>query len=444
MPSHSDAIRSSKRRGMLRFIPTVLVAALFTSTAVLSGEASSQEPSETPAFDLALIETAHALAPLGPQPEPVVLPEPEPTFAPVFESAQTIPARLERPATPPPSATPEPTAGPTPTTVAAAPPGSTPGPTSAPTIASEPADGGSVLSPSGDNILGIDLTALPTSGAAYERVKGLAGKSASLNYGDIDGAGNDVLLAKAIMGDRAGVLAMVRAAKGSLHSGINSLAASRNLAATAIALNLVNAHEEDGWLLGARDMGYANFGALDEAALKANNHGSAADQSLVAIDLHLNDRGHLESQVIPAIRQRLGEDMGIKLQFGDSVQADPSNPVAIGLPGTIGDGTPLDGLLLEEQRRGSGFPNCDGYNFGASGQMLLTLWLLEMAGYDAQDWGQRAIHRVFERLVDIGCAPTGDDRWQGHMYNALAGRVVLPEGVGDGKTFGVTDLLFGD
>ncbi len=326
--------------------------------------------------------------------------------------------------------------------------------TETPNVAAQPSAGapqtagpitvsGAAWSFAANNVLGIDLAALSRSGAAYDRVRSLAAKGGSLNYGDNEGPGNEVLLAKAVLGDKAGVLAMVRAAKGTLTPGIIHNAAARNLAATAISLNLVNAHEEDAWLLTARDMAYdGGQQTLLYTAGRSNNHGSAADQSLVAIDLHLNDRAHLESRVIPIIRQRLGDEMGIELRFGDSVQADPNRPVTIGRPGTFAEGVSLDGLLLEEQRREAGFPNCGGYNFGASGQILISVWMLEAAGYSAAAWGQNAIHRVYGRLVSMGCTPEGDDRWQGHMYNALAGRQILPLAVGDGKTIGLTDYLF--
>lgn len=363
-------------------------------------------------------------------------PNPSPSASPTAAPTPT--------ATPTPAPTPALTPAPTPTPSAT--PTSTPSPTLSPTPTSSPTLRSGGIQGMGRNILGIDLAALPKSGAAYTRVKALAAKSAKLNYGDIGGPGNAVLLAKAIMGDKAGVLAMVRAAKSTASTGANSLGASRNLAATAIALNLVNAHEEDAWLLSARDMSYANFGSLEQAARKANNHGSAADQSLVAIDLHLGDIAHLESKVIPVVRQRFGDiSQGITFSFGDlSWQADPANPVVIGLPGTSKLGVELDGVLAEEQRRQGSFPtfSCGNYNWGASGQLLLTADLLQVAGYRAKDWTSSAVKRAFVRLDQGGCVPAGDDRWQGAMANALYGRALVPEAVGDGKTMCCTDYLY--
>lgn len=294
------------------------------------------------------------------------------------------------------------------------------------------------------NILGIDLTALPRSGTAYNRVKALSLLSRKLNYGDIGGPNNDVLLAKAIMGDKTGVLAMIRASKSTLSASSNSLAVSRNLAATAIALNLVGAHEEDAWLRMARDQKYANQGALLTAAGRANNHGSAADQSLVAIDLHLGDRAHLAASVIPVVKQRFGDlSQNIALRFGDlSFQADPKHPVVIGLPGAVKQGISLDGCLAEEQRRQGSFPalNCGNYCFGAMGQMILTAYLLQVAGYGAKDWTGSAVKRVALFLKRIGCAPSGDDRWEPDLLNRLYGERLLTPSVGDGKTISCTDL----
>jgi hypothetical protein len=360
-----------------------------------------------------------------------------------------------------PTPNPSPTASPTPSLTPTQTPISTPTPTPratptytpSPTVLTTPiptpkptaAAGGSVMGRA-RNILGIDLAALPRSGAAYNRVKALSNQSGALNYGDINGPNNDILLAKAIMGDKAGVLAMVRAAEATAKATANSLALGRNLAATAIALNLVNAHEEDAWLLSARKMTYANFGSLEQAARKANNHGSAADQSLVAIDLHLGDIAHLESKVIPVVRQRFGDtSQGIRFSFGDfSWQADPLNPVVIGLPRTSKLSVDLDGVLAEEQRRLGSFPtfNCGNYNWGASGQLLLTADLLQVAGYGAKDWTSSAVKRAFVRLDQEGCVPAGDDRWQGAMANALYGQALVPEAVGDGKTMCCTDYLY--
>ncbi len=253
------------------------------------------------------------------------------------------------------------------------------------------------------------------------------------------------------MGEKADVLAMVRGAKRTLTAADNSLAAGRCLAPVAIALSLVDAHEEDAWLVAARDTVYANFGSIvypGRAAAKANNHGSASDMSVIAIDAHVRDIAHLEKRAIPVWRTRLGDHgqtvdgAPVKLTFGSSLQVDPAGPVVVGRPGTTHDGVNLDGLLLEEQRRGGDFPNCGNYNFGAAGQFLVSARILMSHGYPVESWGDNAVRRIFEALRRAGCQPVGDDRWQGSMVSAMFGSGLISEGVGDGKSFCCTDYLF--
>jgi hypothetical protein len=299
--------------------------------------------------------------------------------------------------------------------------------------------------PSGKFILGVDPASLPKTG----RVASLAKQSAQLDYANNgDASGHAILQAKAWMGDKAGVLAMIRGAA-NRDLSVHSLRASRNLGAYAIALNIVGAHEEDAWLKEARDHAYTadgGFGSIvypGGGSAKANNHGSAADQSVAAVDLHLGDKAHLESKLIPVFTERLSGAQKLKLNFGDtSFQADPSKPTVVGRVSDSKQGISLDGILAEEQRRQGSFPNLnDGnYNFGASGQMLLTCWLLKCAGYPADTWADAAVKRIFVRFQKEGWKPSGDDSWQGHLVKKLFGAGVgTPLAIGDGKTVGLTD-----
>ena len=301
------------------------------------------------------------------------------------------------------------------------------------------------------NILGVDLASLPRSGAAFDRVRALADRAAILDLGDLNCPGSDILLANGIMGEKDDVLAMVRGGQRTLTAADNSLAAGRCLAPVAIALSLVDAHEEDAWLVAARDTVYANFGSIvypGRAAAKANNHGSASDMSVIAIDAHVGDIAHLEERAIPVWRTRLGDSgqtvdgAPVLLTFGSSVQADPADPVVVGREGTTHEGANLDGLLLEEQRRVGDFPNCGNYNFGASGHFLLSARILMAHGYPVESWGDNAVRRIFEALSRAGCQPVGDDRWQGSMVSAMFGSGLIAERVGDGKSFCCTDYLF--
>lgn len=325
-------------------------------------------------------------------------------------------------------------------------PGPAPSPEPPPDPDPEPAP-----TPADRNLLGIDLAALPRSGAAYERVRALAAQSPSIRYGDINGGGSMSLLAKALMGDKAGVLATVRAAKASYTPGINSLGIGRTMATTFISLNLVGTHEEDAWVAQVLDDNasagtYPNFGPLKRSQLKGNNHGSAADCSRVAGLLHLGRRPELEARDIPIIRTRLGEHGltvdGRPIEFnapGDATLDEHGHVIVVGPVGYTFEGKDADGLLMEEQRRSAPVPNCGNYNWGGSGQHLLYTWLLSVAGYPATTYADSAARRIFAALKRLGCTPSGDDQWQGALVNRLFG-LDYPESVGDGKTLGLTDF----
>lgn len=255
-----------------------------------------------------------------------------------------------------------------------------------------------------------------------------------------------MLLAEAALRRTAEVNATVTRSKATLSAADNSLAAGRCLAPVAIALDLVDSTVHDAWLVTARDTNYANFGSIvypGGAAAKANNHGSASDMSVAAIDLHLGQISHLETKVIPVVRQRLGDNMGINLNFGSGCFGS-AGEVVVGRPGTTCDGVNLDGLLIEEQRRASPFPNCANYNFGASGQFLLTAKLLTVAGYPVQTWGNDGFERIFKAFDRLNCQPSGDDQWQGHLALDLFDTQYINLGIGDGKSFGITDFLWGN
>lgn len=263
------------------------------------------------------------------------------------------------------------------------------------------------------------------------------------------GPGNDVLLAKAMMGDRAGVLAMLRAAKNRDSTGGVPMGPARNLIAWALAANIANVHEEDAWFRSARDRQYTDFGKLEypDLAGRSNNHSQAASTALVMIDLHLRDFAHLEQKVLPPLKAQITGDQSFRFRFGDlGYQADPSKPVVIGLKGSSKSGVNLDGSLPEELRRHGSFPAmvCGDYVQATSGYFLLMGQALHVAGYPAFGWGDAAIQRVFEFMRRIGCDPNGDDQWLGHAAQGILGQPYLPLGVGDGKYMCCTDWLYGN
>jgi hypothetical protein len=233
---------------------------------------------------------------------------------------------------------------------------------------------------------------------------------------------------------------------------VHSLRAARNLIAYAVPLNYLGAHDEDTWLKDARDHAYTadgGFGSIvypGGGAAKGNNPGSAADQSVTAVDLHLGDRAHLEAKVLPVHRTRYMEP-GMTVDGKLVVLKGPSDAdylngrlVVVGPSGYMADGHDADGMLMEEQRR-DGFPppNNGNYTWGASGQFLIEAWMLKVAGYPVHSWAQDGVRRIFASRQQYGFAPSGDDGWQGHLVERLLGIRYIPLAVADGKSIGLTD-----
>lgn len=296
--------------------------------------------------------------------------------------------------------------------------------------------------PSGDNILGIDIGALPTAGAAYDAAQRTANESAALDLFSNNGPGNDALICKAALG--SDILPTLRAAKNLSGSGSTvPMGPGRNLIAWAIAASLADVHEFDDDFERLRDHRYS-FGTLVEHGLRANNHGTACHAAVILIDLHLGDSAHLAS-VLPAFRARFEPDPAIAFRFGDtSLQPDPAKPVVICPPGSTVKGFNADGLLPEEQRRESSFPNCGDYNYAAASQMLLACIALDAAGHAAFEWGDNGMERVFAAFGRLGCKPSGDDTYLGYIAKWAFGHEYLPVGgSGDGKWMGGAQWLFG-
>lgn len=300
--------------------------------------------------------------------------------------------------------------------------------------------------PSGTNILGIDLSTLPKSGAAYDHVKALAAKSATLDLGDNTGPGNDVLIAKGILGDKAGVLAMLRAAKNLSGSGAGTpMGPGRNLIAWPIAASLAGEHGFDAEFRRLRDFQYP-FNNLVDHAKRANNHGCACHASLIALDAHLGDTTHLNAKVLGPFRARFEPNPSFKFSFSDTLlQPNPSSPVVICPPGSTVKGVNADGLLPEEQRREASFPNCGDYNYAAASQLLLGLILLRGGfGIDGFAWGSHGSERTFKAFQRLGCKPGGDDTYLGYIVRKAFGVAYLPVGGSpDGKWIACVDYLFG-
>ena len=68
--------------------------------------------------------------------------------------------------------------------------------------------------------------------------------------------------------------------------------------------------------------------------------------------------------------------------------------------------------------------------------------MLMRAGYDADQWSDRAECRVAEALYRIGWPAEGDDQWQPWLINRICGTDYPTTGGGRGKNVGWTRWQF--
>lgn len=297
---------------------------------------------------------------------------------------------------------------------------------------------------SGTNILGVDLSKKPKTGAKYDHVKALAAQTAQLDLASNNGPGNDVLIAKGIMGDKAGVLAMLKAAKNLSGSGCSEpMGPGRNLIAWPLAASLAGMHDFDAEFKRLRDLQYP-FNNLVDHAKRANNHGCACHAALIALDLQIGDKAHLDAKVMGPFKSRFDVPAPNFSYGSDDFQPDQGpKPVIICPPNTTTHGANADGTLPEEQRREGGGLNCGDYNYAAASQLLLGLIFLRSSGVDGFGWGTKGSERTFAAFKRLGCKPSGDDEYLGYMALGTFGTAYLPVGGSpDGKWIACTDYLF--
>lgn len=311
--------------------------------------------------------------------------------------------------------------------------------------------------PVGSLDMGIDWSTRPTSGPAWDRLKLLSERTAQLDMSNIDAPYTNVLLAKAARFRRTGetgfrdsAIAMLLADKPYSQSAHEpALQLGRNLAARAIAAAWIG-YADVAYLQKLAALRKAPTGSGNTATLitthekRGNNFSTACGMSRIAIDLLIGDATDL-ARAIKVHRGYVGERIEYTgFVFGDlSWQADSTKPVGINPRGALKNGNDIDGVLPDDQRRGGSFswpPPNENYVWQAQGELLVTTALLGVVSY-----GSAGVMRAYEWLTRRGFTAAGDDRWQPRMANALFGATVATpaSGMQDGKSFGLTDYLYG-
>lgn len=305
-----------------------------------------------------------------------------------------------------------------------------------------------------------EITRLPTTGPAWDHVREFALADWGEPRIDDQNSDHDVhTLAGALYATRTGDPAMraevvdaLTAVEGTWSDEI--LALSRNLLSYVVAADVIGYRSEsfERWLdESLRRPGHSRAGieTLLESALRdPSNHGAHARASTIAVARYLGDDTTV-GIVAARFRDWLGRsDADFEWRELDW-QADPEHPRGINAPGSQIDGTDVDGVLPEEQRRSGGFaasPPKERYVWEGLQGTIATAELLDRAGYEPWDWEDEALRRALVWLHDENGYPAeGDDRWIPWIVNARYGTDFPAESpTRPGKNIGFTDWTHGD
>jgi hypothetical protein len=311
-----------------------------------------------------------------------------------------------------------------------------------------------------------ELAALPTSGAAWERVQEAAsGDLGQANLADQDSDHDVQTLAAALVAARTGDRAMQDKAVSAISSamgtedGGRTLAIGRNLQSYVIAADLVDLDSADPqvgarfrtWLRAVRTEDLDGDTLVETSNQRPNNWGTHATASLIAAAAYLEDTAELD-RLANVFRGWTGErDAYSGFNFGSDLswQFDDQAPVGINRAGATIDGVDVGGALPEEMRRGGSFttgtPGSTGYPWGALNGAVVSAELLSRRGFDAWSWGDTALKRATDYLYKLGWEPGNDDEWVVPLVNARNDGKdhPVPSEVGLGKNLGFTDWTHG-
>lgn len=307
-----------------------------------------------------------------------------------------------------------------------------------------------------------ELAKLPTSGSAWKQLKAAADETSLYpDLSDRGGETNIAILAKALVYARTGeekYRGEVRAALDIIASqntedGGNILPVGRNLVAYVVAADLIELPNYDA----ALDLRFRNKlrELLDKNVdgdslrstheTRANNFGTHAGASRVAVAVYLGDDSELE-RTAKVFRGWLGDRSAYSgFNYSDDLswQCDPTKPVGVNPSGCVKDGHDIDGAIPEEMRRGGSFqwpPIETGYPWGGLQGAVVQAAILQRAGYPAWEWENRALLRAVQFLYEIGWQAEGDDEWQIWLINRAYGTsfpTAYP--AQPGKNMGFTD-----
>jgi len=308
-----------------------------------------------------------------------------------------------------------------------------------------------------------ELSALPTSGPAWEKLKAAADSYFGKATGGHDDKHDVYTLGQALVAARlnddryrAKVADNLMSAIGSEDKG-NALSISRNLLGYVLAADLIDFAKYEPerearfreWLRNVRHKRLEGKSLISMHEKRPNNWGTHAGAGRIAIALYLGDTADLE-RAAKIFKGWLGDRSSYAgFEYGNlDWQADPTNSVGINPKGAMRQGHSIDGVLPDDQRREGGFqwpPPKENYVYGALQGVVAQAEMLHRAGYDTWNWQDKAILRAFQWThKEANFPPTGDDTWLLPLIDRRYGTNFwnkLP--VSPGKAMGWTDWTHG-
>ncbi len=304
-----------------------------------------------------------------------------------------------------------------------------------------------------------ELAELPTTGAAWERLKSTADADlGKANIANQNSRHDTNTLAAALVYARTDQEPYRKKARDGIAEAIGTerggrtLALGRNLPAYVIAADLVELRSYDptldgrfrAWLRAVRTEPLDGDTLIQTHEQRPNNWGTHAGAARVAASAYLGDRTDLD-RAARVFKGWLGDRTTYAgFKFGAlSWQCNPSEPVAINPVGCMRRGAKLDGALPDDQRRSGGFswpPKKENYTWGALEGATVQAELLRRQGYNAWHWEDQALRRAVHWLyVHNRFAAIGDDTWVPWLVNHAYGTRFLAGPARSGKNMGFTD-----
>lgn len=294
-----------------------------------------------------------------------------------------------------------------------------------------------------------EIMALPTSGAAWDRVRAAAyGSPGTVNLGDLTSNHDTNVLAMALVSVRLNDTTLRDKAITELGTLPNSsysrvLELSRNIQSYVIAADILDLKT----VSPAKDAQFRSFiqaslvkplqghsepsgetGSIHQTARdSANNWGGHARAAMATIAVYLNDPT-LKANVAKYHKGWLGDRAAYSgLTFSDTTwHFDPTNKVGVNPKGATRNGYNMDGIQPEDLRRGSfdftTSPAATGYVWEGLQGPSVTAVVLDRAGLVPRASVDNAILRAINwAYVTYKTPAVADDNWIPWVANKLYG-----------------------